>query len=186
MPSADFSTAIQPQLPAAQLQLPATPWRPPVVRHESFLAQAPDLQNAPTPALPPALQMEGLVVTCPLAPDASRLISGFCSSPRDFALDFLRTPPRDDALVLWLTFGSADTWYRDFHPAGFVPCTAHTSCSPARFSASGAASSWTSNSRRSARFHTVSLKRVRSFRRAEEIDELLRYHLLLRGNHDRR
>jgi hypothetical protein len=25
-----------------------------------------------------------------------------------------------------LTFGSADTWCRDFHPAGFVPCTAHT------------------------------------------------------------
>ena len=35
------------------------------------------------------------------------------------------TPPRDDALALWLTFGSADTWYRDLHPAGFVPCTAH-------------------------------------------------------------
>ena len=33
------------------------------------------------------------------------LISGFCSSPRDFALDFLRTPPRDDALAIWLTFG---------------------------------------------------------------------------------
>jgi len=70
--------------------------------------------------------MEGLAVTCPLAPDASRLISGFCSSPRDFALSFLRTPPRDDALALWLTFGSADTWCQDFHPAGFVPCTAHT------------------------------------------------------------
>lgn len=66
------------------------------------------------------------MVTCPLAPDASRLISGFCSSPHDFALDFLPTPPRDDAVALWLTFGSADTWYRDFHPAGFVPCTAHT------------------------------------------------------------
>ena len=70
--------------------------------------------------------MEGFAVTCPLAPDASRLISGFCSSPRDFALDFLCTPPHDDALVLWLTFGSADTWYRDLHPVEFVPCTAHT------------------------------------------------------------
>ena len=26
---------------------------------------------------------------------------------------------------LRLTFGSADTWYRDLHPAEFVPCTAH-------------------------------------------------------------
>jgi len=67
------------------------------------------------------------MVTCPLAPGVSRLISGFCSSPRDFALDFLQTPPRDDALALWLTFGSAKTWYRDFHPTSFVPCTAHTS-----------------------------------------------------------
>ena len=46
--------------------------------------------------------------------------------PASFALDFLPTPPHDDAVVLWLTFGSADTWYRDSHPAGFVPCTAHT------------------------------------------------------------
>jgi hypothetical protein len=47
--------------------------------------------------------------------------------PASFALSFLRTPPRDDAPALWLTFGSADTWCRDSHPAGFVPCTAHTS-----------------------------------------------------------
>ena len=55
----------------------------------------------------PLPQMEDFAVTCPLVPDASRLISGFCSSPRDFALVFLRTPPRNDALALWLTFGSA-------------------------------------------------------------------------------
>ncbi len=30
------------------------------------------------------------------------LISGFCSSSRNFALSFLCTPPRDDALALWL------------------------------------------------------------------------------------
>jgi hypothetical protein len=42
-------------------------------------------------------QMEGFAVTCPLAPDASRLISGFCSSPRSFGLGFLQTPPHDDA-----------------------------------------------------------------------------------------
>jgi hypothetical protein len=45
----------------------------------------------------------------PLAPDASRLISGFCSSPRSFGLGFLQTPPRDDALALLLAFGSAKT-----------------------------------------------------------------------------
>ena len=66
------------------------------------------------------------MVTCPLAPDALRLISGFCSSSRDFTLGFLRTPPRGDALALWLTFGSANTWCQDFHPTGFMPCTAHT------------------------------------------------------------
>ena len=70
--------------------------------------------------------MEDLTVTCPLVPNTSRLISGFCSSSRDFALGFLRTPPRDDALALWLTFGSTYTWCQDFHPTGFVPCTAHT------------------------------------------------------------
>ena len=68
-------------------------------------------QNAPQP------QMEGFAITCPLAPDASRLISGFsrqggsrCSSPRSFGLDFLQTPLRDDALALLLAFGSAKSW----------------------------------------------------------------------------
>ncbi len=62
------------------------------------------------------------MVTCPLTPYTSHLISSFCSSPRSFGLDFLQTPPRDDALALLLTFGSANTWYRDFHPTRFVPC----------------------------------------------------------------
>jgi hypothetical protein len=53
--------------------------------------------------------MEGFAVTCPLAPDASRFISGFCSSPRSFGLSFLQTPPRDDALALLLAFGFAIT-----------------------------------------------------------------------------
>ena len=62
------------------------------------------------------------MVTCPLVPNASRLISGFCSSPCDFALDFLRTPPRGDALALWLAFGSTSLapglspgWIRAMH-----------------------------------------------------------------------
>jgi len=61
------------------------------------------------------LQMEGFVVTCPLAPNTSHLILDSCSSPRDFALDFLQTLPHDNALALSLTFGSANTWYQNFH-----------------------------------------------------------------------
>jgi len=53
-------------------------------------------------------------------PNVLRLISGFCSSPRDFALDFLLTPPRDDALVLRLIFGSSI--------AGVRTCTRLASC----------------------------------------------------------
>ena len=66
------------------------------------------------------------MVTCPLAPRTSHLVSSSCSSPRNFALDFLQTLPHDNALVLSLTFGSAITWYRDFHPTSLVPCPAHT------------------------------------------------------------
>ena len=68
------------------------------------------------------------MVTCPLASATSHLISSFCSSPRSFALSFLQTLPRDNAPALSLTFGSAITWYRDFHPTSLVPCPAHTLC----------------------------------------------------------
>ena len=44
-----------------------------------------------------------------------------------FGLDFLQTPPRDDALVLPLAFGSAKTWLSDSHRHSYVPCPAHTS-----------------------------------------------------------
>ncbi len=56
------------------------------------------------------------------------LVSGSCSSPRVFGLDFLQTPPRDDALALLLPFGSfAFTWGGDSHPASRRSCPAHTS-----------------------------------------------------------
>ena len=71
--------------------------------------------------------MEAFAVACPLAPDAPRLLSGFCSSSRSFGLGFLQTPPRDDALALLLAFGSAKTWQSDFHRLSNVPCPAHTS-----------------------------------------------------------
>jgi len=70
--------------------------------------------------------MEGFAVTCPLAPDVPHLISGSCSSPRAFGLGFLQTLPHDDALALFLAFGSAKTWRGDFHPTSPVPCPAHT------------------------------------------------------------
>ncbi len=70
--------------------------------------------------------MEDFVVTCQLVPGVPHLISGSCTSPRIFGLGFLQTPPRDDALALLLTLGSANTWYRDFHPASHMPCLAHT------------------------------------------------------------
>ena len=80
--------------------------------------------------------MEDFVVTpacacphadrCPLVPDVPHLRSGSCSSPCIFGLGFLQTPPHDDALALLLTLSSANTWYRDFHPASHVPCLAHT------------------------------------------------------------
>ena len=71
-------------------------------------------------------RMEDFVVTCPLVPDVPHLISGSCSSPRTFGLDFLQTPPHDDALVLLLAFGSDYTWRRDLHPTSSVSCPAHT------------------------------------------------------------
>ena len=71
-------------------------------------------------------QMEGFAVTCPLAPSASRLISGFCSSPRNFGFGFLQTLPRNNALAVLLAFGSAKTWPQDFHLGSYVPCPAHT------------------------------------------------------------
>jgi len=70
--------------------------------------------------------MEDFAVTCPLVPDVPHLRSGSCTSPCIFELGFLQTPPRDGALALLLTFGSAKTWYGDLHPVSYVPCLAHT------------------------------------------------------------
>jgi len=70
--------------------------------------------------------MEDFTVTCPLVPDVPHLRSGSYTSPCIFGLDFLQTPPRDDALVLLLSFGSANTWCEDLHLTSYVPCLAHT------------------------------------------------------------
>jgi hypothetical protein len=66
------------------------------------------------------------MVTCPLAPSVPHLISSSCASPLAFGLGFLQTPPRDDALALFLAFGSANPWRKDFHLTSSVPCPAHT------------------------------------------------------------
>ena len=70
--------------------------------------------------------MEDFAITCPLVPDAPRLISGFCSSPRSFGFGFLQTLSRDNALAVLLAFGSAKTWPQDLHLSSYVPCTTHT------------------------------------------------------------
>jgi len=64
--------------------------------------------------------------TCPLVQSVPHLVSGSCSSPRAFALGFLPTPPRGDAVALSHPFGFSYTWRGDFHPASYVPCSAHT------------------------------------------------------------
>ena len=69
---------------------------------------------------------EGFAVTCPLAPDVSRLISDSCSSPRSFGFGFFQTLSRDNALAVSLAFGSTKTWLPDFHRHSNVPCPAHT------------------------------------------------------------
>ena len=71
--------------------------------------------------------MEDLVVTCPLVPVMPHLETGSCTSPRIFGLGFLQTTPRDGALALLLTLGSANTWYGDFHHTSYGPFPAHTS-----------------------------------------------------------
>jgi len=66
------------------------------------------------------------LVTCPVVPSLPHLISGFCSSPRAFALGFLPTPPHGDAVALSLPFGFSYTWREDLHLTSYVPCPAHT------------------------------------------------------------
>ncbi len=107
MPSADFCNAIKQGLPYFSESLHTLQTsRGKTLNFHRVNAQF--IKRIP-------LQMEGFVVTCPLAPNTSHLILGSCSSPRDFALDFLQTLPRDNALALSLTFGSANTWYQNFH-----------------------------------------------------------------------
>ena len=62
-------------------------------------------------------------------------------SPRTFGLDFLQTPPHDDASRVklgifdlpfllasgeLLAIGSTNTWHEDFHLVSYVPCPARS------------------------------------------------------------
>ena len=96
-------------------------------------------------------QMEDVARTCPLVPNASRLISGFCSSPRSFGFGVPAAPracgvqagtskavcsckprlhPSDPASRRrpcpspCLRF--CITWPSDFHRRSNAPCPAHT------------------------------------------------------------
>ena len=119
MPSADFSTVFSADCSTPSFANEA-PERSPGVRHVTVTTRTSNLQSASQP------QLEDFTVTCPLVPDAPRLISGSCSSPRSFGFGFLQTPPRDDALAVSLAFGSAKTWLPDSHRHSYVPCPAHT------------------------------------------------------------
>ena len=124
IPSADFSSAINADFSTfSQFQSHATSQG----TEETSRGKTQNLPRVNAGFIKHApLRMEGFVVTCPLAPSVPHLLSGSCSSPRAFGLGFLQTPPHDDALALFLTFGSAKTWFEDFHLVSSVPCPAHT------------------------------------------------------------
>ena len=88
---------------------------------------------------PPLGEWRTWPVTCSLVPSVPHLVSGSCSSPRAFALGFLPTPPRGDAVALSLTFGFSSTWRGDLHPTSYVPCPAHTLAVRRRYSVASTA-----------------------------------------------
>ena len=135
MPSADFSHAVRvDRSTLSQFQSHATSqgtWEISRGKTQNLLrVNAGFIKHAQS-------RMEGFAVTCPLAPNVPHLLSGSCSSPRALGLGFLQTPSHDDALALFLAFGSVNTWREDFHLTSSVPCPAHTAeltdgCSPSR------------------------------------------------------
>lgn len=77
-------------------------------------------------------QIEDFSVTCPLVPNASRLISGSRPSPRRYSSRCFQTSPHDDALAVCLSFGSASLeWGLAPHTSRVMPGT-HTSVSGLR------------------------------------------------------
>src|SRR5260370_14316844 len=78
------------------------------VSSTAFHAQPPDLRFAP-------LMDTDFAVSCPLVRHW-RLISGFCSSTRMFALRFFQTQPRGDSLCVFTSPSPPSGWAGDLHP----------------------------------------------------------------------
>ena len=91
MPSADFCHAVGAPRGSPSHES-VTRNRPPEVSSTAFPTHPPDLPSR-------LLMAMDFAVIRPLVP-ALGLISGFCSSGREFAPRFLQTPPRGDALAL--------------------------------------------------------------------------------------
>src|SRR5882724_2932307 len=106
MPSADFCPAVR--LPLDNLSPLRTQDRSPGVSSTAFHAQPPDLRFAP-------LMDTDFAVSCPLVRHW-RLISGFCSSTRMFALRFFQTPPRGDSPCVFTSPSPPSGWAGDLHP----------------------------------------------------------------------
>src|SRR5712692_8563470 len=106
MPIPDFCPAVR--LPLDSLSPLRTQDRSPGVSSTAFHAQPPDLRFAP-------LMDTDFAVSCPLVRHW-RLISGFCSSTRMFALRFFRTPPRGDSPCVFTSPSPPSGWAGDLHP----------------------------------------------------------------------
>src|SRR5882724_1387084 len=106
MPSADFCPAVR--LPLDNLSPLRTRNRSPGVSSTAFHAQPPDLRFAPW------MDMD-FAVSCPLV-RRWRLISGFCSSTRMFALRFFQTPPHGDSPCVLTSPSPPSGWAGDLHP----------------------------------------------------------------------
>src|SRR5712692_8494536 len=107
MPSADFCPAVR--LPLDNLSPSRTQDRSPGVSSAAFHAQPPDLRS-----FAPLMDMD-FAVSCPLV-RRWRLLSGFCSSTRMFALRFFQTPPRGDSPCVLTSPSPPSGWAGDLHP----------------------------------------------------------------------
>ena len=124
MPSADFSHAVRVDCsPLSQFQSHATfqgTWETSRGKTQSFpRVNAGFIKHIP-------VADGGLHGHVPTRPGCATPQIRFLYVARAFGLGFLQTPPRDDALALLLTLGSANTWCEDLHLASSVPCPAHT------------------------------------------------------------
>ena len=118
MPSADFCAAVR--APCGSLSPPSFP-----EGHSTDLLGKPrSLPRAPAGFTARPLMDMDFATSCPLVRPMGRLISGCCSSDRDFAPRFLQTVPRGSALALHSCFTSIRL-HRGLSPPGCWTCPAH-------------------------------------------------------------